>query len=186
MGSAKAARQLGAQDWIKAGLRQLASSGIDAVRVERLAAALKVTKGSFYWHFKDLAALRAELLAAWEQSTTAAIIARIDAIGGDPRQRAGELARIVFGEEGALERQVRAWAAQDAAAAAVQERVDRRRIAYVEALFVDGGLSGDVARSRAVFLYHALIGHFTLGRQLQLSPGEIDDLIALLFGETPT
>lgn len=36
--------------WVAAGLTTLAAKGLDAVRVERLAADLKVTKGSFYWH----------------------------------------------------------------------------------------------------------------------------------------
>ena len=45
------------------------------------------------------------------------------------------LATIVFAAEGSLERQLRAWAAQDLAAAAIQERVDQRRIDYVEGLF---------------------------------------------------
>ena len=47
------ADKLDRADWIHAGFAMLAAGGIDAVRVERLAAVLKVTKGSFYWHFRD-------------------------------------------------------------------------------------------------------------------------------------
>ena len=49
--------RLSRQEWIDAGLKAMARDGVDAVRIERLAAALKVTKGSFYWHFKDRDAL---------------------------------------------------------------------------------------------------------------------------------
>ena len=45
--------------WVEAALAALAEGGAAAVKVERLAAKLKVTKGSFYWHFRD----RDELLA---------------------------------------------------------------------------------------------------------------------------
>lgn len=174
-------RQLGAPDWVKAGLRQLAGQGIDAVRVERLAAVLKVTKGSFYWHFKDLAALRSAMLAEWEQSATSDVIAQLDAMDDDPRLRLHALGRIVFGVEGALERHLRAWATQDEAAAQVQERVDERRVGYVAGLFEAAGFTSAAARERAVFLYHALIGHFALGRRFQLPPRGVDGFIDLLL-----
>ena len=45
--------RLDAQAWTNAALKTLARSGIDGVRVELLAKELSVTKGSFYWHFKD-------------------------------------------------------------------------------------------------------------------------------------
>ena len=44
-------KRLGKTEWIDAGLKALARDGVDAVRVERLAERLCVTKGSFYWHF---------------------------------------------------------------------------------------------------------------------------------------
>jgi AcrR family transcriptional regulator len=43
--------------WIGAGLDALATGGPEAMRVEALAQALGVTKGSFYWHFDDRGAL---------------------------------------------------------------------------------------------------------------------------------
>jgi len=44
----------------------LLTGGVDSVRVEPLARGLKVTKGSFYWHFRDLAELKQALLEEWE------------------------------------------------------------------------------------------------------------------------
>ena len=49
--------RLGPEDWVMAGFRALAADGPQAVRAETLARGLGATKGSFYWHFKDLAAL---------------------------------------------------------------------------------------------------------------------------------
>ena len=176
-------RQLAARDWVAEAVRHLAGHGIDAVRVERLAAAMKVSKGSFYWHFKDLAALRAAMLAEWETHGTSVIIARVEAHDGDARARLRELARIVFAAEGSLERQIRAWAAHDAAAASVLDRVDTRRIAYVEALFVTAGFDTAIARTRSVFLYHALVGHFTLGRRARLAAAQLESIVTLLLSE---
>ncbi|QJW85505.1 helix-turn-helix transcriptional regulator [Ramlibacter terrae] len=48
------------EDWVRAGMRILARSGVDAVLIPPLATELGVTKGSFYWHFGS----RDELLLA--------------------------------------------------------------------------------------------------------------------------
>ena len=47
------------QDWINSGLRTLATEGASALKVGAMAAALGVSRGSFYWHFKDFADFRA-------------------------------------------------------------------------------------------------------------------------------
>lgn len=173
--------QRSAEDWVKAATRALARHGIDAVRIERLAADMTVTKGSFYWHFKDLAALRTAVLASWEKRATSAVIDRVEASGGSGGDKLLRLAELVFSAEGALERQVRAWAAQDKAAAMVQHRVDMRRSAYVESLFVAAGLAPTDARLRAMLLYQALVGHFTLQRRQALGTDDIRDVVGLLL-----
>ena len=71
-------------DWLKAATRRLASGGIAAVAVETLARDLAVTKGSFYWHFRDRAALLKALLADWEAGSTAPLLRRLDAAGEGP------------------------------------------------------------------------------------------------------
>src|SRR5690349_4100538 len=64
---------LGRDDWLRAGRLALQRGGPDAVRVEPLANALGVTKGSFYWHFSDRRALLEALLDEWEQEHELAI-----------------------------------------------------------------------------------------------------------------
>ncbi|HKQ56888.1 MAG TPA: helix-turn-helix domain-containing protein, partial [Candidatus Eisenbacteria bacterium] len=56
-------------DWLRAARLALLHQGRDAVRVEPLARTLGVTKGSFYWHFKDRRALLEALLREWEEET---------------------------------------------------------------------------------------------------------------------
>jgi AcrR family transcriptional regulator len=59
-------KDLDKNDWLKAARLALLKGGVDAVRVEPLARDLHVTKGSFYWHFKDRDALLDLLLSEWE------------------------------------------------------------------------------------------------------------------------
>jgi AcrR family transcriptional regulator len=61
-------------DWVAVALGILADEGIEAVRITRLAVDLGVTRGSFYWHFKDRDDLLAALIAAWEARNTKALI----------------------------------------------------------------------------------------------------------------
>jgi AcrR family transcriptional regulator len=60
-------KDLDRNDWLRAARMALLKSGVDAVRVERLARTLQVTKGSFYWHFKNREQLLEALLREWEE-----------------------------------------------------------------------------------------------------------------------
>jgi AcrR family transcriptional regulator len=158
-------QRLSKQEWIDVALRALAELGVDGVRVERLAETLGVTKGSFYWHFKDRSALLAEVLDAWKERATRDVIAMVDGKGGDARARLMLLGQTVFSSDGRLDRQVRAWAAVDPAAQTARNLIDTQRIAYVEGLFSALGFSSEAASARALFVYHALIGQFELGHR---------------------
>ena len=52
-------------DWVEAAWDTLGEAGVDGVRVESLARKLSVTKGSFYWHFKNRQELIDALLDRW-------------------------------------------------------------------------------------------------------------------------
>ena len=163
-------QRLSADDWLNAAFRMMIADGIESVRVERLAVALNLTKGSFYWHFKDRPALLAAMLAAWQARATGAIIDAVEAEGGSPAERLAKLISLVFRSDGRLDRAIRAWAATDTAAASAQAAIDSRRLDYVTALLSAAGLSDETARARARFTYQALIGQFQIGSPL--SPDE--------------
>jgi AcrR family transcriptional regulator len=61
--------RLSKDDWLKAARLALLHKGPDGVRVEPLAKELGVTKGSFYWHFKDRNDLLEAILREWEEET---------------------------------------------------------------------------------------------------------------------
>lgn len=124
--------------WIEVGLRELAAGGPDAVRVELLAQALGVTKGSFYRHFDDRGALLEGMLDTWERLTVDEVIERVESEGGDARAKLSRL----FGLPSARSRQllkielaIRDWARRDKAVAKRLRRVDNRRMDYMRSLF---------------------------------------------------
>src|SRR5437879_8564610 len=155
--------QLSATDWLDQGLRTLAASGFTALKAEPLAKAMGVSRGSFYWHFADVTAFHAAILARWHEVAAEQIIANVEAASKDENPLA-LLLRRVFGERLMLERAVRTWASVDPAARAAVQAIDRRRLNYVEGLLAQTGLSVEIARARAQILYWAFLG-FALSDQ---------------------
>jgi AcrR family transcriptional regulator len=155
--------QLSAKDWLDQGLKALASRGFTALKAEPLAKAMGVSRGSFYWHFADIGAFHAAILARWHEVAAEQIIANVEAASKEENPLA-LLLRRVFGERLTLERAVRTWASVDPAARAAVQAIDRRRLSYVEGLLAQSGLSAEIARARAQIFYWAFLG-FALSDQ---------------------
>jgi AcrR family transcriptional regulator len=161
--------QLAPQDWIKAAFRALSRQGVGSVKAETLAKTLKATKGSFYWHFKDVPSFRHAMLALWEADATTAIMMIVDGAAAPGRPRLSLLSEVVSSmnadnEYGGLKAEpaIRDWARTDRLVAAAVRRVDNRRISYVARLFEECGFGPDVARARAVLFYGGFVGLQTL------------------------
>src|SRR4051794_6442265 len=84
--------------WIDEGLRALAAGGPGAVRIEPLAKALGVTRGGFYWHFRDRGALLEALLDTWERRSTDEVLERVEREGGDARAKVRRAGMLTFSE----------------------------------------------------------------------------------------
>jgi AcrR family transcriptional regulator len=156
---------LDAAAWVAAALDVLATDGIDAVRVEPLAKALSVTKGSFYWHFSDRRALIDAMLLQWADGRIAAI--REQAPGdGDPALALRRLVDLYTRRSNArglaIELAIRALARNDEAAARAVQTVDAERLHLVAALFERLGWPQREAAARAIMVYAYLFGQSLL------------------------
>ncbi len=146
-------------DWLEAGIETLAVEGVDALTIDRLAAGLGVTKGSFYHHFRSHADYRDALLDYWEQEGTERIIATAqtadDALTS--MDRVMRLSPIVT-RRNSPELAFRAWATRDPVVAAFVERIDKRRLKYGEDLLTV--VVGDRERARFLvrMLYATIVG----------------------------
>ena len=157
--------RLSAHAWEKAALAALASGGLAAVAVEPIARRLKVTKGSFYWHFANRDVLLRAALRRWEDASTNAIIAAVAQVG-DPLRRLEALFSTVMpgaARERSLERAI-FDAASHRLVGPTLRRVSRRRIDYLAECFSALGFLPEVARHRAVLTYSAYVGATRLVR----------------------
>ena len=179
--------QLSARDWLDAGLKALAASGFTALKAEPLAKALQVSRGSFYWHFTDLAAYHAAVLDHWRDVAAERIIADLETVpAGESPLRI--LLRRTFSGRLSLEKAVRSWATFDTQARAAVQAVDRRRLDYVELLLRKTGLPGDVTQARAQILYWAFIGYALSDRPLPKARQEavVDELMGMALARHDT
>ena len=146
--------------WIDEGLRALAAGGPDAVRIERLARALGVTKGGFYWHFDDRAALLEEMLDAWERAVIDEVERRVEREGGDARTKLGRLFALASSSHDLLkiEMAIRDWARRDKTVAKRLRRIDNRRMEYLRSLFAGFCFDEDEVEVRCLLAMSLFIG----------------------------
>ncbi|MEO0973406.1 MAG: TetR/AcrR family transcriptional regulator [Pseudomonadota bacterium] len=161
------------EDWIRHGTDTLADTGFVALKVDPLAKRLGVSRGSFYWHFRDLADYQQAVLAHWHSRSTEQVITRIEATTD---QRLTRLMREAFDAPWDLERAVRAWAAQESWVAQEVAQVDQARLHYVEGLLREEGLPRSAAKARALLLYWAVLGQMMTSSDLRLSRSAVAGL----------
>ncbi len=140
------------EDWIEAAWIALGEGGVEAVRVERLARKLGVTKGSFYWHFKDRQDLINALLDRWfgmrEEEDGDGAPATGD--GGDAAMRIWKVferavSRGTMGQAAAL----RFWAQRHAKVARRIAKEDEKRFRFFTDQFQALGFKKAEASTRA-------------------------------------
>jgi len=166
--------------WLNAGLEALRKGGVGAVRVERLAGDVGVTKGSFYHHFRDRGALLEEVLEYWAREMTDAEFERIQTLRGGLAPRLVALAEDVLEKGmGRYDPAVRAWAREDRKVAAAVAQVDRRRIKALAAFFEEGGFAAAEARVRARTFYAFLLGEPQV-RAPAREAGELEKMVRIL------
>lgn len=148
---------LAREDWIEAALTLLAVGGIDAVRVEELARQLRVTKGSFYWHFKDRRALCTAMLDSWRDATVSRVW-KFDEAVRDPREALKRLLQAPFavdhsGRDAGISLSLRLWARYDRHAQNTVAEIDTLRRNHIADLLIRTGMRRSDARARSMLIY---------------------------------
>jgi AcrR family transcriptional regulator len=166
--------------WLNAGLEALRKGGVAAVRVERLADDVGVTKGSFYHHFRDRGALLEEVLEYWAREMTDAEFERIQTLRGGLAPRLVALAEDVLEKGmGRYDPAIRAWAREERKVAAAVAQVDRRRVKALAGFFEEGGFAPAEARIRARTFYTLLLGEPQM-RAPAREAGELEKMVRIL------
>ena len=158
------------QAWTDAATEVLVDQGIDHVRVDVLAKQLQVTRGSFYWHFRDREELLRSVLRAWREGATVQLTARLESAHTDPRQQLRDVLSLPLRGRSAvraarIELAIRAWARRDELARHAVDEADASRIGYIAQVFSSLGFGVVEARSRAFLLYAFVVGESLMANQ---------------------
>ncbi len=162
---------LSPEDWIEAATEVLVDQGIDHVRVDVLARELGVTRGSFYWHFRDREDLLRRVLHAWSERATVGLTQRLaTARAADPQAQLRDVITLPFRGRAAakaarIELAIRAWARRDEMARRAVDEADAARLAYHAEIFSALGFKGAQAKERAFLLYGYEVAESILHRQ---------------------
>jgi AcrR family transcriptional regulator len=164
--TSKAARQT-RESWITAAFETLVKAGIEQVRIERIARTLGITKGSFYYHFKDRTELLDGVLDYWANEMTETVLVHARMFRGDPIERIYDTAEEIIGKEKAgFDPPVRAWARHDPRAQRAVDQIDKIRLNFLIGLFSDAGFDADEAEIRARLMYYYIVGeHFISNKE---------------------
>jgi AcrR family transcriptional regulator len=168
-----------AVDWEEAALEVFATGGVHAVSIPSLARTLGVTKGSFYWHFKNFDDLVDAALRRWEDRDRAALAA-VEAIS-DPRKRLETLFRDAMEHRQAHALYVSLSGSSVARVAAAIKRVSQRRLAFLVDAYKQLGFDAGESRRRALLVYSAYVGLLHLrneGSPSLRTAKDIDDYVA--------
>jgi len=151
--------------WLEAAKQALVESGLDAVKIQPLASRLNISRTSFYWFFKDRAALLDALLAEWEAKNTGAFVEACGAYAETIAEAVLNL-NVVFLDPALFEPQldfaVRGWAHRSDDVAARVNRADEARMAAIRAMFARFGFSEKEADVRARTVYLTQIGYIAM------------------------
>lgn len=179
--------KLSREDWIKAAGIFLANKDISSLKVEVLAKELKLSKGSFYWHFRDRADLLVAILSYWQEITDWLISEASKE--NDAKKRLIKLFSLIdsVGAANSPEQAILLWTRQNKEVAEVVKDVEAKRIQFLTKIFLDYGFKADIAKARAETSYLAFLGYLSRAhRDINYSqdfPRFSQELVELLFTE---
>jgi len=180
------AQTLTRDGWIDCALDRFAEDGIDKVLIAPLARELGVTKGSFYWHFKDRQDLLDAMLKRWEGIGTLDIIEQVEKEGGTADKRLRRTIDLSIKQVSSrLEPALRQWGRQDKNVRAALRRVDEQRLTYLQELFIQLCDSQKEAEARSWLLYCLITGrHLVAARPAHIERKVLlQSCLAVLTGD---
>ena len=153
-------------NWLDEAFKAVVAGGFDNVKVLAIAEKLKVTRGSFYWHFTDHADLVGSLLMRWKLAQLELDEKLKSHRSDNPIQDLEFVVDAAFNQAGSelenllFEQALRALSHLHADAAQLLVEVDAERINLFESKFLAIVKDKAKARDLAALLYLAIVGGY--------------------------
>ena len=136
--------------WLELGMRLLEKHGAAGITVDKLTAEAGVTRGSFYWHFKNHDEFLTELAQKWSDMYTQSVIA---AAYRQPDMDPAERLKVIVIDiisigKARMDVHFRELATTRPAVLKVVKQVDALRTEFIRTLFEELGYSGEDLNTR--------------------------------------
>jgi len=145
------------EQWLEKALTIVSRGGGAKLRIAALVSEVGVTKGSFYWHFKNRADFVRSLIDYWHARYTLTVSDYLDGFEGSAEEKLRRLMQMVFVEQlTRYDLAIRAWAIAEPKLRDLVKRTDDYRLNYLRMLFRGMGFDSEASDLRArVFLGEA-------------------------------
>jgi len=145
MNQPKKKPRLSREAWLQQALDILAENP-EHLRIDELAERLGVSKGSFYWHFKNRSEFIRAMAEYWRDRYTSDVREGVFAAEDHLRE---VLKETLVDKAGRYDLAVRAWARHEPSINPVIREVDRIRLQSLSGIFIELGFDEAEARTRA-------------------------------------
>ena len=151
-------KRVSKDEWLTKALETLESSGVENVKIERLAKAFGISRSGFYWHFKNRQDLLEHLLYFWVREYTGVVTENPDVVKLDPKKRLYTTMEMIRDKHLAkYDLAMTAWAKLDSRVNRVLKKVVKMRLDHAREIFADLSFEGDELemRTRLFVCYHS-------------------------------
>ena len=143
--------------WFVIGLNVLKNDGYSKITIDNLCALLKITKGAFYHHFKNIDGYVDALMKYWLEVNTFEFIREVDKLS-TPKEQQQKLADMAAYASIQNESVIRAWGYSSPIVRNYVAQADSIRLEYASKLNEAAGLDAKQAMNLAIIQYSMLIG----------------------------
>ncbi len=155
----KKGQRMSQEEWLVYALEALEKEGGSVLTIDGLSRRLGVSRGSFYWHFKNRTDFIRQLVDYWATLSLSSVDSEVDLPEVDAKQRLLSLMEAIVNRRLArYDIAIRAWASRDPLAEKMVKKVDEFRLGFVSSLFAEIGFENDELKMRA----RTLAGYFSL------------------------
>lgn len=176
--------------WVSAAYEVLIEQGVDAVKIQPLGARLKLSRTSFYWFFKDRAALLTALIEMWAGRTTVPLVEACHSYAETETEAMLNLIGCFLSDQtfdARLEFAIRGWALQDADILTRLRAVDAERLDALRRMLERWGHDAQDADVRARTIYLVQIGYISMQTEetLEARLERVPNYVEIFTGRRP-
>lgn len=147
--------RLSKQHWLSQALESIAKTGQGVPPIEKLCKQIGVSRGSFYWHFKNRQDFLQCLAQYWEDYSVKEVIEKLDNFQGTGKELLLQIMEAVIPpNRGRHYLTMRLLAVTEPEAEKVLRKLDKQRLSFIKSIFYELGFRNSELEARTeAFVY---------------------------------